>query len=120
MYVLGAKMYLLCLWFFYLVIRNLIIQLPQLSLLPSFNPLRHPLVNPEKQTFQVYCDIFDDGKVDASSEVYQKIEAIDSRQHAVIKKGVMIITKIEGGTSPLYEAEFTHVDVVQVSPSIAS
>ncbi|KAI3742554.1 hypothetical protein L1987_60239 [Smallanthus sonchifolius] len=81
---------------------------------------------------QVYCDIFNDGKVDAPSEVYQKMEAIDSRQHAVIKNGLLITTKIEEGISPLYEAEFTRADVaamkkstdkqdvVQASPSIAS
>ncbi|KAI3742541.1 hypothetical protein L1987_60226 [Smallanthus sonchifolius] len=90
--------------------------------------------NPWSGTYnnQAYCDIFNDGKVDAPSEVYQKMEAIDSRQHAVIKNGLLITTKIEEGTSPLYEAEFTRADVaamknsadkqdvVQASPSIAS
>ncbi|MFS8013414.1 putative cytolysin/lectin [Helianthus anomalus] len=56
---------------------------------------------------QAYCDIFDDGKVDAAYEVYQKMDAINSRQDVVTKKGMMIATKIELGTSPIYEAEFS-------------
>lgn len=63
---------------------------------------------------QAYCDIFDDGKVDSSDEVYNKMEANNHRQHVAIKKGMITTTTIELGTSPLYEAEFSRDDVAVV------
>ncbi|KAL8260715.1 hypothetical protein R6Q59_028668 [Mikania micrantha] len=67
---------------------------------------------------QAYCDIFDDGKLDAPGEVYNKMNRLDSRQSVAIKKGMMVSSTIEQGTSPVYEAQFTREDAAASKRSV--
>ncbi|KAL8260756.1 hypothetical protein R6Q59_028709 [Mikania micrantha] len=67
---------------------------------------------------QAYCDIFDDGKVEDPEEVYTKMNRLDSRQSVAIKKGMMVSSSIEQGSSPVYEAQFTREDAAASKRSL--
>ncbi|KAL8260757.1 hypothetical protein R6Q59_028710 [Mikania micrantha] len=57
-------------------------------------------------------------QVDAPGEVYNKMNRLDSRQSVAIKKGMMVSSTIEQGTSPVYEAQFTREDAAASKRSV--
>ncbi|KAD5960490.1 hypothetical protein R6Q59_013584 [Mikania micrantha] len=67
---------------------------------------------------QAYCEIFDDEKVDIPGAVYHKMDKVNSPQCSARKKGMMVSSTIELGTSPLYIAEFTREDAVALKGSV--